>query len=118
MAKKQSRPKWVTKKLTLDWQRRVIDELKDRKWQRQELARRIGASPGGVTGMLKPGARSSRLVEPTCDLLGIPAPDFEDDMELLVQQTLRRLKKHARPEYDDIIARALKAGAKLSPENS
>lgn len=118
MAQKQRRPKWVTRKLTPIWQKRVIDELRDRGWQRQELARRLGCTPGGVTGLLKPGALSSRLVEPTCELLEIPGPEFDDDIDYLTSKALLRLKKHARRDFDDIVARAMRAAAKLSPENS
>lgn len=118
VAKKQKRPKWVTRRLTLPWQKRVIAALKELGWTRKRFATELGCTPGAVTGLLKPGQPSSRLVEPACELLQIPEPEYEDDLDDQMGKALRRLKRHARADYDDIVSLTMKKAAKLDPSDA
>lgn len=116
MAKKQRRPKWVTRRLTLSWQRRAIAKLKELGWTRKRFAQELGCTPGAVTGLLNPKQPSSRLVEPACELLQIPEPEYDDELDDQMSKALRRLKAHARPAYDNIMAETMKQAAKLGPD--
>jgi transcriptional regulator with XRE-family HTH domain len=40
---------------------RVRQELRERGWSQADLAEKISASPGGITGLLKPGTSQTRL---------------------------------------------------------
>ncbi len=82
------------RQLTPVWKKRVDDELLLRRRPRIWLAKNIGVTPGAVTHMLRADTKASRLVEPTCELLVIPPPEFLDDFELRLMERVRFL--HSR----------------------
>lgn len=57
-----------------EWKDRVRAALEKLDWSQRDLAARIGASPGAITGLLKPGRSQSRLVLKVHKVLGWPDP--------------------------------------------
>ncbi len=99
--------------ITANWQDRVKAELVALGWTQDEFSKRLKCSPGAVTGLLKPGARTSRLVDRASKLLQIAPPEFADDIEEQHFADLRRLRAVKRAAYDDImqrVARELRRG--------
>ena len=78
-------------RLTLEWKQRVDEELSAQGKTRLWLAERLRVTPGSVTYMLKPATKSSRLVGKTCDVLGIPPPEFLGEHEEMIVELIRFL---------------------------
>ena len=76
---------------------------------RLALANAIGASSGGITNLLTPGRQTtSRLVQPVCDYLQIPLPQYQDERDAEAIEIMRRLRDENPREYDALLARARK----------
>jgi hypothetical protein len=101
----QRRPTWPYRPVTLTWQQQVVEELSERKMTRRALAKKIRCSPGAITGALKAGQRTSRLVIPISEALGIPTSEFEDEIDRDAVGGLRRLRHLDRDYYDEVVAR-------------
>ncbi len=98
---RQRRPSGTYRATTLNWQNRVKDELATLGWEQQDLAKAIQCSPVGITGVLKVGARQSRLVDAINAVLKIAPPEYMDDTDARDHRTIQDLRRrdpgaHAR----------------------
>lgn len=82
----------------------VIAELKVLGWTRMRFADELNVSKGSITGLLKEGAKTSRLVVPICDLLGLPMPNYEDAREQELFTLLREIREADPQVFDRIEA--------------
>lgn len=103
--RKQPRPKWPAYRLTPEWQGLVQERLDDLEWERQDLAARIGVTPGAITHLLKHGSKTSRCVEPTCEVLEIPPPFYEDARDREAVWLMRELRRRDPRGFDRTLDR-------------
>jgi transcriptional regulator with XRE-family HTH domain len=110
---KQHRPTAAHRPVTETWKRLVEEARLERGITRQALAELVGASPAGITVLLRPETRSSRLVDLVSAALEIPTPDFVDERDAEVIANLRFLRTVDPAEYDRHGARIAASAHKL-----
>lgn len=109
--RRQPRPKWPHRKVTKAWQERVERELEFRDMSRSDLAKLVGVTPAGITGLLKNGTASSRLVDRVCEVLGVPGPEFRSDREFAFLSDIRAIEDNDPEEYELIRSRVRRIAA-------
>jgi transcriptional regulator with XRE-family HTH domain len=97
-----------------------MEELDARGWTQRRLAQELRCSEGAITGMLADGAKTSRLVDATSEILGLALPEYNDDLDRQHHEMLKALRQLDRDAYDDEIQRVqrrIEAAKKRAPRN-
>jgi transcriptional regulator with XRE-family HTH domain len=100
--KKPERPTDPYEPIDEDWQKKVRAELKRRGWTQKRLADEIGCSQGGVSGMLKKGQPTSRLVRATCAVLNVPKPSMASLHQQELLKMIAVIRREIPSTWDDI----------------
>lgn len=107
----QKRPKGILRPVTEAWQRRVKEELETLGWTYTRLADEVkkiadGGGKSAMTNILGDGPRqpkSSKLVDPICEVLKIAPPEFVDETHRMHDEQFRLLRQIDPVEYDRIV---------------
>lgn len=99
--------------LTKPWVELVKAKLEELKWEDIQLAKKIGVSKGTLSKILNLKQATSPYVDPICDVLELPGPEFADALEWRAVKTLRDLRKDWPEEFESVLAKIWSAESRL-----